>query len=34
VNLIGGKWKTSAIYGIGANFNFNENWGIKAEFDA
>jgi opacity protein-like surface antigen len=28
-----GKWKTAAIYGIGAVFNFNENWGIRAEFN-
>lgn len=28
-----GKWKTAAIYGIGAVFNINENWGIKAEFN-
>lgn len=28
-----GKWKTAAIYGLGAVFNINENWGIKAEFN-
>lgn len=28
-----GKWKTAAIYGFGAVFNINENWGIKAEFN-
>ncbi len=28
-----GKWKTSAIYGFGAVFNINENWGLKAEFN-
>jgi len=28
-----GKWKTSAIYGVGAIYNINENWGIKTEFN-
>ncbi len=29
-----GKWKTAAIYGIGAVFNINENLGIKAEINS
>lgn len=28
-----GKWKTAAIYGLGAVFNVSENWGIKAEIN-
>ena len=29
-----GKWKTSAIYGLGAILNFNDNWAFKAEFNS
>lgn len=29
-----GKWKTSAIYGLGATLNLNDNWAFKAEFNS
>lgn len=28
-----GKWKTSAIYGLGATISFMDNWAFKAEFN-
>ena len=32
LNIKQGRWTTSPISGIGARFNFTDNWAIKAEF--
>ena len=32
LNIKQGRWTTSPISGIGARFNFTDNWAVKAEF--